>query len=383
MARSKKLLTASPTTDRPAVQTMSRRNALLGTVAGVAGVASAMPLAAPALAQSDPPIRWRMVTSWPKNLPGPGVTAERLATRIEASTGGRLSITVHAANEIVPALEVFDAVQGGVAHMAHTASFFWQGKARAAAFFTAIPFGLTAPEHAAWILHGGGQALWDKVYAPFGIKPFMAGNTGMQMGGWFKREITSLADLQGLKMRMPGLGGAVLSKLGAEPVTLPPSAIFQALDTGLVDAAEFLGPWSDLAQGFFRAAPFYYAPGFHEPNGTGECIISAEAWAGLPADLQAAVEQACATENAFALAEADWMNGAALAALTDQHDVQLRRYPEDVLAAARDAAVVVLDELSAEDAVFGEVLDSYRTAQKRLADWARVGTLPFLEARAS
>jgi TRAP-type mannitol/chloroaromatic compound transport system substrate-binding protein len=357
---------------------VSRRKALLGAVAGAAGATT---LAAPALAQSDTPIRWRMVTSWPKNLPGPGVTAERLATRIAAATGGRLAVTVHAAGEIVPALEVFDGVQGGVAQMGHTASFFWQGKTRAAAFFTAIPFGLTAPEHASWILHGGGQALWDKVYAPFGVKPFMAGNTGMQMGGWFKREIESLADIQGLKMRMPGLGGAVLGKLGAEPVTLPPSAIFQALDTGLVDAAEFLGPWSDLAQGFFRAAPFYYAPGFHEPNGTGECIIAAEAWAMLPADLQAAVAQACAAENAFALAEADWMNGAALSVLTDQHGVQLRRYPQDVLAAAREAAISVLDEVAADDPIFAEVLASYRAAQTRLADWARVGTLPFLEAR--
>jgi TRAP-type mannitol/chloroaromatic compound transport system substrate-binding protein len=352
---------------------ITRRHALTG------GAASA--LAAPALARAQDSLQWRMVTSWPKNLPGPGVTAERLAERIGAATGGRLRITVYAAGEIVPALEVFDAVQGGVAQMAHTASFFWQGKAPSTAFFTAIPFGLTAPEHAAWILHGGGQELWDKLYAPFGLKPFMAGNTGMQMGGWYRQEVESLADIEGLKIRMPGLGGAALRKLGAEPVTLPPGDIFQALDTGLVDAAEFLGPWSDLAQGFFRAAPYYYAPGFHEPNGTGECLIGLEAWNALPADLQAAVEQACATENAFALAEADWMNGEALSVLVEQHDVQLRQYPDDILVAAREAAEVVLNERAEQDAAFGEILQSYRAARTRLAAWSRAGTLPFFAAR--
>ncbi|MEM8877345.1 MAG: TRAP transporter substrate-binding protein [Pseudomonadota bacterium] len=346
----------------------------------VAGGAAAT-VAAPAVARAQDTVNWRMVTSWPKNLPGPGVTAERLAARIAAVTGGRLQIVVHAAGEIVPALEVFDAVQSGVAQMAHTASFFWQGKAPAAAFFTAIPFGLTAPEHAAWILHGGGQDLWDKLYQPFGLKPFMAGNTGMQMGGWYRREISGLADIEGLKIRMPGLGGATLRKLGAEPVTLPPGDIFQALDTGLVDAAEFLGPWSDLAQGFFRVTPYYYAPGFHEPNGTGECLIGLEAWDALTPDLQAAVEQACATENAFALAEADWMNGEALAVLVNQHGVQLRQYPEEVLSAARIAAETVMDERAEQDPLFSEILQSYRAARQRLSAWSRAGTLPFFRAR--
>ena len=352
---------------------ITRRQAVAGGLAAT--------IAAPAVVRAQDGVTWRMVTSWPKNLPGPGVTAERLAARIGAATGGRLQIDVYAAGEIVPALEVFDAVQSGVAQMAHTASFFWQGKAAAAAFFTAIPFGLTAPEHAAWILHGGGQALWDKLYAPFGIKPFMAGNTGMQMGGWYRREISGLADIEGLKIRMPGLGGATLRKLGAEPVTLPPGDIFQALDTGLVEAAEFLGPWSDLAQGFFRVAPYYYAPGFHEPNGTGECLVGLEAWNALTPDLKAVVEQACATENASALAEADWMNSEALAVLVDRHDVQLRQYPDDILAAARDAAETVMDERAEQDPAFGEILQSYRAARQRLSAWSRVGTLPFFRAR--
>lgn len=322
-----------------------------------------------------------MVTSWPKNLPGPGVTAERLAQRITRASGGALNVKVHAAGEIVPALEVFDAVQSGTAQMAHTASFFWQGRLPASVFFTAIPFGLTAPEHAAWVLHGGGQELWDELYAPAGIKPFMGGNTGMQMGGWFRKEIRSLEDVRGLKMRMPGLGGAILRKLGAAPVSLPPGEIFGALQSGLVDAAEFLGPWSDLAQGFYRVAPYYYAPGFHEPNGTGECLVSARAYDELPDDLKAVVADACAAENALSVAEADWMNGAALETLVDEHGVKLRDYPGDVLEAARAAADTVLDEAADGDAMFAKVLDSYRAALARLGAWTDTGTRSFLAAR--
>ncbi len=354
---------------------ISRRAALAGALAGSAA------LAAPAVTKASETISWRMVTSWPKNLPGPGVTAERLAQRITKASGGRLTVTVYAAGDIVPGLEVFDAVQGGTAQMAHTASFFWQGKVPASVFFTAMPFGLTAPEHAAWIMHGGGQALWDELYAPFGIRAYMAGNTGMQMGGWFRKEINGLEDIKGLKIRMPGLGGEVLRRLGAAPVALPPAEIFPALQSGLVDATEFLGPWSDRAQGFYRIAPYYYAPGFHEPNGTGECLIARDAFDALPADLQQIVEQACAAENAFALAESDWMNGAALDALVAEEGVQLRAYPEDVIEAARETAELVMDDAAADDAMFARILDSYRAARSRLAAWTRAGTQPYLAAR--
>lgn len=346
-----------------------------------AGAAGAGLLTTPRIVRAQEALRWRMVTSWPKNLPGPGVTAERLAQRITTASGGALQVSVHSAGEIVPALEVFDAVQSGTAQMAHTASFFWQGRMRASAFYTAVPFGLTAPEHAAWILHGGGQALWDKLYASAGIKPFMAGNTGMQMGGWFTREISGLEDIKGLKIRMPGLGGAIMDKLGAASVSMPPGEIFGALQSGLVDAAEFLGPWSDLAQGFYRVAPFYYAPGFHEPNGTGECLVSLAAYAALPDDLKQIVADACAAENALSIAEADWMNGAALDTLVNAHGVQLRSYPDDVLDAARAAADIVLDEAAADDAAFAETLVSYRTAKARLGAWTKTGTQSFLSAR--
>ncbi|MCB1472970.1 MAG: TRAP transporter substrate-binding protein [Rhodobiaceae bacterium] len=364
---------------------LSRRRFLATGATGAgalgAGALGAGALATPHVARAETAREWRMVTSWPKNLPGPGVTAQRLAQRITTASNGALTVKVHAAGEIVPALEVFDAVQSGTAQMAHTASFFWQGRFAAAPFFTAVPFGLTAPEHAAWILHGGGQALWDELYAPAGVRAFMAGNTGMQMGGWFTREIHSLDDIKGLKMRMPGLGGAILRKLGGASVALPPGEIFQALQTGVVDAAEFLGPWSDMAQGFYRVAPYYYAPGFHEPNGTGECLVSVAAFAELPENLQAVVADCCAAENAFSVAEADWMNGAALDTLVREHGVNLRSFPQDVLAAARSAAEGVLDEAASGDEMFAKILASYRQAKTRLAGWTKTGTVSFLEAR--
>ena len=254
---------------------ITRRNLVRAGALGLAGA-----LAAPAVARAQTQ-RWRMVTSWPKRLPGPGMSAERVAERIAALSGGRLQITVHAAGEVVPAFEVLDAVGGGVAEMGHTASFYWQGKQPAAAFFTTVPFGLTPAEHVAWVDAGGGQALWDELYAPFGVKPFMGGNTGVCMGGWFRREIKSRDDLKGMKIRSLGLGGEVYRRLGATPQTTPPGEILTSLQSGVIDAAEFVGPGTDIALGLYRVAPFYYAPGFNKPNGTGECIVSLKAWEAL------------------------------------------------------------------------------------------------------
>ena len=242
---------------------INRRRALKSAAIGSSAV-----LAAPAVARAEE-IQWRMATSWPRNLPGPGVTAQRLADRIAALSGGRLQIKLYAAGELVPALEVLDGVASGAAHIGHTAAVFWTGKMPAAPFFLAIPFGMTPHEHVAWIEHGGGQALWDELYADFGVKPFMAGNTGMSMGGWFRRELTGLDDLQGLKFRMPGLGGQMYAPFGIVQVSLPPGETQPALQTGLIDAAEFAGPSSDLALGFYKVTPYYYGPGIHEPNGTG------------------------------------------------------------------------------------------------------------------
>src|SRR5438477_5053396 len=307
---------------------VTRRNVARGATLGLASA-----IAAPALAQSGK-LRWRMVTSWPKRLPGPGMSAERVAERIRTLSGGKLEIAVHAAGEVVPAFEVLDAVGGDVAEMGHTASFYWQGKQPAATFYTTVPFGLTPNEHVAWVEAGGGQALWDELYKPFGVKPFMGGNTGVCMGGWFRREVKTLDDVKGLKIRSLGLGGEVYRRLGATPQTTPPGEILTSLQSGVLDAAEFVGPGSDIALGLYRVAPNYYGPGFNKPNGTGECIVSLKAWEALDSDLKAIIAHACATEASFALSEMEQLNAEALAALTDKHNVQLRGFPGEVVAAA-------------------------------------------------
>src|ERR1700751_2677167 len=282
-----------------------------------AGALGLSAIATPAIAQSGK-LRWRMITSWPKRLPGPGMSAERIAERIGRLSGGRLEITVSAAGEIVPAFEVLDAVGSGVAEMGHTAAFYWQGKEPAAVFYTTVPFGLTPTEHVAWIDDGGGQALWDELYAPFGVKPFMGGNTGVCMGGWFRREGKGRADLGGMKIRSLGLGGEVYRRLGTTPQTTPPAEILTSLQSGVIDAVEFFGPGTDIALGLYRVAPFYYYPGFNKPNGTGECIVALKAWNALSDELKAVVAHACATEANYALAEMERLNAQALAALVDE-----------------------------------------------------------------
>jgi len=346
----------------------------------VAAAALAPALAAPSVARAESK-RWRMVTSWPKRLPGPGMSAERVAERIAALSGGRLQISVSAAGEVVPAFEVLDAVGGNVAEMGHTASFYWQGKMPAAAYFTTVPFGLTPNEHVAWVEAGGGQALWDELYAPFGAKPFMGGNTGVCMGGWFRREIKSLDDVQGLKIRSLGLGGEVYRRLGATPQTTPVAEILTSLQSGVLDAAEFVGPGTDISLGLYRTAPAYYGPGFNKPNGTGECLVALRAWEGLDAELKAIVAHACAAEATFALSEMERLNAEALAAMTEKHNVQLRVFPADVVDAARKIAAGVLAELPGRNNAALKVHASYLAFRERSAPWSRVSIRAVLEAR--
>lgn len=344
---------------------VTRRNMLAGAAASGA-------LAVPQVARAVENLRWRMVTSWPRNLPGPGVSARRLAERITAMSGGRLRVELHAAGELVPALEVFDAVAGGVAEMAHTASFFWQGKLPGATFFTTVPFGLGPIEHLAWIELAGGQKLWDELYAPSGLKGFLAGNTGPSMGGWFRREINSVDDLKGLRIRVQGLGGEVFRRLGATPVAIPPGEIPTSLATGTIDAAEFLAPSSDLATGLQRATRNYYAPGFNKPNGAGEALVSLAAWNRLPDDLKAIVADACRAEHAAGLADAERLNAPALDALTTRYGVRILQFPDVVMEAARAAADEALRELAARDAMTARIADSYRATLESGAGWSRL-----------
>lgn len=351
------------------------RRSLVGS-----GILASGAIAAPNVARAQT-VRWRMVTSWPKRLPGPGMSAERIAERIATLSGGRMQITVHAAGELVPALEVLDAVGSGVAEMAHTAAFFWQGKQPASAFFTTVPFGLTPAEHTGWIDAGGGQALWDELYKPFGVKPFMAGNTGVCMGGWFRNEINDVSALKGMKIRSLGLGGEVYRRLGAVPLTTSPGEIVTGLQSGLVDGAEFTGPGSDIALGLYRMAPNYYTPGFNKPNGTGECIVALKVWETLDSQQKAIITHACAAEAAFALNEMERLNVEALVALTDKHNVRLRTFPSDVIAAARGHARAVTNDLATRNDIARRVVESYTAFRTQAGRWANVSVKAVLDSR--
>ena len=289
---------------------------------------------------------------------------------------------MHAAGEIVPAFGVLDAVGNGVADIGHTAAFYWQGKMPAAAFFTTVPFGLTPSEHVAWIDAGGGQALWDELYAPFGVKPFMGGNTGVCMGGWFRRELKSLADLHGLKL---GRSASAAKSTGASAPRRRPRRLRKSsprLQSGVIDGAEFVGPGTDIALGLYRVAPFYYYPGFNKPNGTGECIVALKVWNALADDLKAIVAHACAAEANYALAEMERLNAQALEALVNEHDVKLTAFPGDLVDAARQASdATCWASFAARDAISGKVHASYMAFRARTAPWSRVSIEAVLRAR--
>lgn len=354
---------------------ISRRKALAAIAAGTVSPA----LATPALASGN--IEWKLVTSWPKNLPGPGISAQMLADQITGMSDGRLTVKLFAAGELVPALETFDAVASGTAELAHTAPVFWGGKFAAAPLFTAGPFGLTPIEHMTWIYHGGGQELWDELYASSGVKPFMAGNTGFQMGGWFKREIRDISDFKGLKMRIPGLGGRVIEKFGAVPVAMAPGEIFSAMQSGLLDATEFLGPFSDMAMGFQKVADYYYFPGWHEPNGTGEALVSIDAFSSLPDDLKAIVETACAHTNIVGLTQSEWFNAESLLKLMNENSVSVRAFPDKVLESFRSATTEVMADLAETDDLTARIVKSWRGAARHQEEWSDVSLRAFIDAR--
>lgn len=324
----------------------------------------------------------KMVTTWPKNFPGIGVGAERVARRITEMTEGRLDIRVYGANELVPALGAFDAVSQGKADFYHGAEYYWQGKSKAFNFFGAVPFGMTAGEMKAWIYHDGGQELWDELSAKFNIKPFMAGNSGTQMGGWFRNELKGLADLKGLRMRIPGLGGEVMARMGAVPVTKAGGELFLALSQGNIDATEWIGPWSDLAFGFHTIAKYYYYPGFHEPGTTLSMGINLDLWEDLSAPERTAVATAAAAENDYMLAEFNAQNARALTTLIDQHGVKLTRFPDEILDAMARLSVEVLAETAASDPLTGRVFESFASSMARTSRWGEIGERAFTEIRA-
>ena len=325
--------------------------------------------------------KWKMVTTWPKNFPGLGTGANYLADLIGEMSGGRISVKVYGAGELVPPFEIFDAVSRGTAQMGHGASYYWKGKSEAAQFFAAVPFGFTAQEMNSWLYHGGGMALWREVYAPFGLIPTAAGNTGVQMGGWFNKQINTVDDLKGLKMRMPGLGGEVLRRAGGTPVNLPGGEIFTSLQSGAIDATEWVGPYNDLAFGLYKAAKHYYYPGWHEPGTTLECFINQKAFEEIPRDLQSVVLNASRVANQDMLAEYTARNNDALNTLVTKHKVDLRRFPEDVLKKLKTLSDEVIAEVAAKDPMSQKVYDSFRAFRDKVIAWHDVSEKAFLDAR--
>jgi TRAP-type mannitol/chloroaromatic compound transport system substrate-binding protein len=323
---------------------------------------------------------WKMVTSWPKNTPGLGVSAEKIATIINEMSAGRLQIHVYGANELVPALGVFDAVSGGSVEMGHSGAYFWRGKIPAAQFFTAIPFGMNAQEMNGWLHYGGGLELWKEIYAPFNLIPFAAGNTGVQMGGWFNREIKSVEDLKGLKMRIPGLAGEVFNAAGGTSVNIPGGELYTSLQTGVIDAAEWVGPENDLAFGFQQIAKYYYYPGWHEPGPTLELIVNKTAFESLPKDLQAIVTYATRAVNQDMLDSYTHNNSSALVELQRQ-GVDIRKLPDDVLAQFYKISQEVYAQQAAKDPQIKKVYDSYKQFLDKSMPYQKMSEQTYYEVR--
>ncbi|TVP52278.1 MAG: TRAP transporter substrate-binding protein [Halomonas sp.] len=357
---------------------MQRRNFLKTVGLGAAGVAAA-PFVSTASANET--YTWDMVTSWPQNFPALGTGANDFARRVEQLSNGRMRIRVHGAGELVPAMEVFDAVAAGTAEMGHSASYYWRGKVAASQFFTAVPFGMNTTEMNAWLYHGGGQELWDEIYAKHNLKPFAVGNTGAQMAGWFKKEINSLADMQGIRLRLPGLAGEAMNGIGVTTVNMPGSEIFTSLQTGVLDAADWVGPYNDMAFGLHQVADYYYTSVWNEPTAALEGTINLDAWNALPEDLQDVIREAARASNLAMISEFAYRNAQALETLVDEHGVQLRTFPEDVMEALFASSQEVIQRQVDNDEESRQVYESYAAFQQVLRPFSDIGEYAYLKSR--
>lgn len=317
-------------------------------------------------------VHWKMVTTWPKNFPGLGAAGTNFAHYVNDMTNGRFTIEVYGAGELVPAMGVFDAVSSGSVELGHGAAYYWKGKNSATQFFTSVPFGLNAQEMNGWLFHGGGMELWREIYDPFNVIPFAGGNTGVQMAGWFNKEINTMADIEGLKMRIPGLGGDVWNRAGGSSINIPGGELYTSLQTGVIDATEWVGPYNDLAFGFYQVAKYYYYPGWHEPGPTLELIVNKDAFLSLPDDLKAIVEIAARAVNQEMLDEYTGRNNAAMKELVDHHNVDVRPLPPQVLKELKEISEEVYRQEAAKNKDFKRVYESYRAFQKGIINYHRV-----------
>ena len=318
---------------------------------------------------------WRMVTSWPKNFPGLGMAPENFAELVNEMSDGRLVVHVYGAGEIVPALGVFDAVSSGAVEMGHTGAYYNKGKIPAAPFFTAVPFGMNGQEINAWLHNGGGLEIWRELYEPFNIIPFAGGNTGVQMGGWFNKEINSLADLRGVKMRIPGIAGEVFQRAGGTAVNIAGGELYTSMQTGVIDATEWVGPYNDRSFGFNEVGEYYYYPGWHEAGSNMEFDVNLDAWNRLPEDLQAIVEAAARATNQDMLDEYTAQNSIVLQELIAE-GVDIRPFPEEVLAELKTISLDYYAEEAARDETFARVYQQYWDFYEKLQAWHAISELP-------
>ena len=337
--------------------------------------------AGPRFSGSETSIEWKLVTSWPKGLPGLGSAAENFARRVGEMSNGRLTVRVYGAGEVVPPFEVFDAVSQGVAEMGHGASYYWKGKIPSSVFYTAVPFGMTAQEMNGWLHYGGGLELWRELYAPFGVRPFAGGSTGVQMAGWFNRELKSASDLDGLKMRIPGLAGEVFAASGGTAVRLAGGDIYTSMQTGVIDAVEWVGPYNDRTLGLMEVAEYYYYPGWHEPGAMLEFTVNQAAFDRLPADLQAIVEGAARATNQDTLDEFTARNNESLTTLLEEHSTKLRPLPADVMNVLHSNAVIALEELKKDDPMAQKISASYEAFLDGVRTYHEISERAYLNAR--
>ncbi len=356
---------------------MKRRDLLKGGVAALAG--SAAVVSAPAIAQNK--IEITMVATWGRDFPGLGTGAQRFAERLTEMTDGRIKVNYFAANERVKAFDSFDEVASGNAQMYHAADYYWKGKHPGWAYFAGVPFGMTASEINAWMQFGGGQALWDELAANFGLKCLPCGNTGVQMGGWFRKEMNSASDFKGLKMRMPGLGGDVIAKMGASPVSLSGGQIYENLVSGAIDATEWVGPWNDSFYKFYEAAKYYYYPGMHEPGTQLSLGMNKKFWDGLSKSDQAIIKAAAETENCVMMAEYNAKNGAALASLIADQGVKLRSFSDDTYDSFGDAAAEVFEEVQQHSPLAKKIHASFQKSRDEVGAWAKISDQAYVAQR--
>ncbi len=354
---------------------MDRRKFIAGATLGTGAAA----LAAPAVAQGTKELT--IVSTWPRDFPGLGISAQRLAARIDQLSEGRIKTQYFAAGEKVGAFDSFDEVASGNSNAYIAADYYWKGKHPAFAFFTTVPFGMTTIEWNAWIKFKGGQALWDKVSGEFGLKAITCGATGTQMGGWFNKEIESADDLKGLKMRIPGLGGDVMAKLGASPVSLPGGQIYENLVSGAIDATEWVGPYNDYFMKFYEAAKYYYYPGFHEPGGGLAFGFNASYWSALSDWEKAIITAAAMEEHAAQYEEAQAFNGEYLAKLVNENGVELKTFSDDAFDAFGEATAEVYEETRGHSALAAEVHDNYMTNLREIGGWQAIAEIAFSNQR--